>query len=369
MPFKRILKYLGIAIGSILVVAVVSALLYRWIARHNIERSLAIHFPDGIDSLEAVSIGGIDQWIEVRGQSVNNPILLFIHGGPGSAFMPIARAFQQPWEKYFTIVQWDQRGAGKTYTSNSKDVQRRTISMDRMNADTVDMVNYLRNRFQRDKIFVLGHSWGSIVGLTLAHDHPELLYAYIGVGQATDGWQNEAVLYKETLDEARRVHNDEATRQLAAIAPYPSANVTFRQVRIVRQWSGILIGPKADGDSVMGMQAILLAPEYSLLNDLDWFRGQLFSVDMLLPSMEKMNLADMGYDYRVPIFFWEGKHDPYTPSSLAKELFDRIRDPDKHFEWFENSGHFPFVEEPAKFTDALVHQALPLAHEGTQNGS
>jgi pimeloyl-ACP methyl ester carboxylesterase len=104
-----------------------------------------------------------------------------------------------------------------------------------------------------------------------------------------------------------------------------------------------------------------LAPEYSLLNDLDWFRGQFFSVDTLLSDLSQVNFANLGYDYRVPIFFLEGRHDPFTPSSVARDFFDKMNDPDKHFEWFENSGHFPFIEEPQRFTDALVQMVLPLA--------
>jgi pimeloyl-ACP methyl ester carboxylesterase len=113
----------------------------------------------------------------------------------------------------------------------------------------------------------------------------------------------------------------------------------------------------------MGLKTIFLAPEYSLMNDVDWMRGQLFSVNALLPELSKTDLADLGYDYHVPIFFLEGRHDPYTPASLAKELFDKINDTDKQFEWFENSGHFPFTEEPQKFTDALVQKIRPLASD------
>jgi proline iminopeptidase len=362
VSLKKVAKYLAIFVLLVVVVAASSAAIYRSLAQWKIARSRAIHSPDGIDSVERVSIGGIDQWIEVRGESVKNPILLFIHGGPGSAFMPIARIFQDPWEKYFTVVQWDQRGAGKTYTSNRKDVQRRTMNIERMHGDAIEMVNYLRKRFGRDKIFVLGHSWGSVLGLQLAHRHPELLYAYIGVGQATDALQNEAVLYRDTLDQARRTQNKEAIDQLTSIAPYPSQNITFHQIRVVREWSSSLIGPPDSGESSMGPQTIFLAPEYSLLNDLDWFRGQLFSVDVLLPELSKMSFADLGYDYRVPIFFLEGRHDPYTPSTLAKGFFDKINAPEKQFEWFENSGHFPFSEEPRKFTDVLVQKVLPLSH-------
>jgi len=365
VSIKRVLKYIGLVAVAAVAVTIVSVLGYRHFERRAIAQSRAIHTADGIDILAEVPIGGIGQWIEIRGESAKNPVLLFIHGGPGSAFMPVAREFQRPWEKYFTVVQWDQRGAGKTYRSNNRDAVRPTMNIERMHADTLEMVNYLRQRFGQDKIFVLGHSWGSILGLRLAHDHPELLHAYIGVGQAISSRDNETVLYQETLAEAQRTHNQKALKDLANIAPYPSANVTFQQIRVVRQWSGALIGPKGSDESWMGEKAIFLAPEYSLADDIGWFRGLFFSVDTLLPDLSKANFADLGYDYRGPIFFMEGKHDPYTPSSIAKDYFDKMNDPHKQFVWFENSGHFPFKEEAQKFTGALVQQVLPLAHNAS----
>src|SRR5215469_14948881 len=125
----KIFKFVGIAIGSVIVVLVSSALLYRKYLQHEVAEARVITSPSGIDSLEAVQIGGIQQWIEVRGQNVNNPILLFIHGGPGIAFIPLAGAWQASWERLFTVVQWDQRGAGKTYASNDKELQRRTMNI------------------------------------------------------------------------------------------------------------------------------------------------------------------------------------------------------------------------------------------------
>jgi proline iminopeptidase len=361
---KKTFKRLGQFAISAVLIALCTAAVYRYFERRAIAQKRALHTADGIDTLEEVRLGGIGQWIEIRGESAKNPVLLFIHGGPGSAFLPIARAFQGPWEKYFTVVQWDQRGAGKTYSSNSRDAVRPTMNIERMHADTLEMVNYLRKRLGQDKIFVLGHSWGSILGLRLAHDHPELLHAYIGVGQAVRSRENEAVLYQESLAEAQRTQNQKALKDLNRIAPYPSENVTFQQIRVVRQWSGALIGPKGTDESWMSETAIFLAPEYSLADDIGWFRGIFFSVDTLLGDLSKVDLTDVGYDYRVPIFFMEGKHDPYTPSSIAKDFFDKMNDPDKHFVWFENSGHFPFTEEAQKFTDTLVQQVLPLAHAG-----
>ena len=323
----------------------------------------AITSPDGVDTLDFVTIGGIGQWIEVRGESAKNPILLFLHGGPGTAFMPVARGFQGPWEKYFTVVQWDQRGAGKTYSSNSKDVMRSTMNVQRMNADTVEVVNYLRGRFHRDKIFVIGHSWGTVLGLQLAHDHPELLYAYAGAGEVVNMRANEEAGYRDALDAARRAQNQKAIQELTSVAPYPTAALEFRKIRIVREWEDTLLSPAAPDDSFAGPTAILAAPEYSLVNDVDWFRGQLFSIDVLLPELMKMDLSRMGYDFRVPVFFLEGRHDPFTSPVLAHEYFDRINAPEKQFVWFEKSGHFPFAGEPEKFTDFLVETMLPLASE------
>ena len=188
---KKTLKYGGIAIVCLIIVTLGFALLYRKYLQHKVSETRAIRSPNGIDSLEAVRIGDIDQWIEVRGQNVNNPILLFIHGGPGVAFIPMGSTFQDPWEKYFTVVQWDQRGAGKTYESNDKELQRRTMNLAQMEQDTVAVANYLRTRFKREKIFVVGHSWGSMLGLWLAHEHPEMVYAFVGTGQAVSMQQNE----------------------------------------------------------------------------------------------------------------------------------------------------------------------------------
>ena len=216
----KIFKYVGIAIGSVIAVLVSSALLYRKYLQHEVAEARAITSPSGIDSLEAVQIGGIQQWIEVRGQNVNNPILVFIHGGPGIAFMPMGSSFQDPWEKYFTVVQWDQRGAGKTYETNDKELLRRTMNVARMEHDAADVVNYLRNRFHREKIFIVGHSWGSMLGLWLAHEHPEWTYAFVGTGQAVSMQENEVAGYRIVLQTARDRHNELAIKELESVAPY-----------------------------------------------------------------------------------------------------------------------------------------------------
>ena len=209
---KKVVKYAGIGVVALAVVGAASALTYRKYLQHETPERRAIRSANGIDSLEAVSIGGIRQWIEVRGENVENPILLFIHGGPGIGFIPMGARFQGPWEKTFTVVEWDQRGAGKTYESNDRELQRRTMNVAQMEQDALDVANYLRQRFHRDKIFVVGHSWGSILGLELAHGHPEVMYAYVGTGQVVNMQKNEETAYRDAMEAARSAHNDAALR-------------------------------------------------------------------------------------------------------------------------------------------------------------
>ncbi len=367
---RKFLKYAGVTVACLIVIALASALLYRAYLKHEIAEERAITSPRGINILERVRIGGIDQWIEVRGQDVNNPILLFVHGGPGIPFMPFAGEFQGPWEKYFTVVQWDQRGAGKTYASNNTELQLRTMTVPRMEEDTLEVANYLRSRFHRQKIFVLGHSWGSILGLWLAHEHPEAVYAYVGVGQAINMRENERVAYEDTLQRARQKNNQEAIQQLKDLAPYPPATPDPGKMTIVRQWQRDLLGPPRGGipPGFFRPARILSAPEYSLMDEYGFFHGQTLSLQTMLPAVMQVDLSQLGRDFRVPIFFFEGRNDPYCRPSLVWDYSQQITAPQKAFIWFDNSGHFPFFEEQQKFTDELVHQVLPMAN-GAQAGN
>jgi len=364
---NKLLKYVGVAVACLVVVVLSSALLFRKYLQHKVAEERAITSPNGINSLEAVRIGGIDQWIELRGQDVSNPILLFIHGGPGIAFIPLAGAWQGSWERNFTVAQWDQRGAGKTYASNDKELQRRTMNLPKMEQDTLEVVNYLRNRFKREKILVLGHSWGSVLGLWLAHAHPELIYAYVGVGQVISTKQNEEVGYQDTLQEAHKRHNEQAIKDLESIAPYPPPNLDFGKMSILRDWERDLLGPPPSTpvftDIKKILSAVVSAPEYSLADAYAWFRGTSFSINILLPEVLKVDLHKLGFDFRVPVLFFEGRNDPYCPPSLIWEYSQTIKAPHKEFIWFDNSGHFPFFEEQQRFANELIQRVLPLAND------
>jgi pimeloyl-ACP methyl ester carboxylesterase len=231
------------------------------------------------------------------------------------------------------------------------------MNVPQMEEDTLDVVNYLRNRLQRKKIFVLGHSWGSVLGLWLAHEHPDIIYAYVGVGQVVNAQQNEKIAHQDALQAARVRHNEQAVKDLESSGG--------RADRQTQNWEAQLLGPPASVPEFLNIKrllsALVSAPEYSLADDYGFVRGQSFSLEILIPAVTKVDLNKLGSDFRVPIFFFEGRRDPYCRPSLIWEYSRTIKAPQKDFVWFENSGHFPFFEEQQKFSDELVRRVLPLA--------
>jgi len=320
--------------------------------------------PPGIEEARAVRIGGIDQWISVRGRDRRNPILLFIHGGPASTEMPVSWLYQSAWEDYFTVVQWDQRGAGKTYVANDPAVVEPTISKERMVADAEELVAWLRATYGKRRIFVMGHSWGSLVGLEVARRHPDWLHAYIGMGQMIYGRDNERLGYEWALQQARADHNDRAVAQLRALAPYPRADgtVTVDQILVQREWVihyGGLTWGRPDFD--YAQDAAKLSPDYSR-RELNPENGIGESLPRLLPAM-------VGYDVRgvtrmdCPVFIFAGRHDYETPSALATAWLAALQAPRKGLVEFENSAHMMELEEPGKVLVHLVNDVRPIAEE------
>jgi proline iminopeptidase len=324
--------------------------------------------PNGVEELLEIPIGGTKQWISVRGRDRRNPVLLMIHGGPASPEMPSSWFFQNGWEDYFTVVQWDQRGAGRSYSSNDPTSVRPTLSAARIVEDAGEVVQYLRARYRKDKVFVLGHSWGSLVGIMLAHRHPEWLHAYIGTGQMIDGNANERVGYANTLRAAEAAGNRRAVAELQAIAPYPEADGTLPidKINTERKWS-VLLGGLTHGRSSYDYyeRLFLLSPEYAERDVAAIDQGSALSLPSLLPVMARFDYSDV-VKFDCPILLFEGRHDDTTPGEIAAAWLARVEAPGKKLVWFENSAHMVMVEEPGRFLVHLVQDALPYAEAPQQ---
>jgi proline iminopeptidase len=318
--------------------------------------------PNGIERLEKVQIGGIPQWVLIRGVDRRNPVLVVFHGGPGYVDMPTSWWFGRGWEEYFTVVYWDQRAAGKTHLLTDPATIRPTLTVDRMVADAEELVAWVRKDLHKDKVFVLGHSWGSYPGILIAQRHPQWLHAYIGVGQLTNGPEGERRSWSDTLALARKAGNAQAERELQALAPYAanSAPMPIETILAERKWVARLGGTmayrtdnRADGDLVE------LSPDYTDEESLHAWDGNDFATPILLPQILSHDLGVKHLD--VPLVIFAGRYDTNVDCNVVAEWFARVTAPEKHFVWFEHSAHLPMTEEPGKFLISLVRYARPVA--------
>jgi len=318
--------------------------------------------PHGVQESFEVTLGGARQAVNVRGADRGNPILLFIHGGPGAVEMPIAWSFQRPWEDYFTVVQWDQRGAGKSWPLNDPAAIAPTMTLERYRDDAIELIDQLRARYGKRKVFLVGHSWGSAVGLAVALKRPDLLHAYIGMGQAIDWRENERVGMGWTLEEARRRGDTEAIAAIEALRPYPdSGPFTIDKADAWRKYSiryGALAAGRDNADFYYGVTH--LSPDYTPQDRQAWGKGSAFSVTTLWPRLADISFKDEAR-IDVPVFFFLGRHDYTVPAPIAADWLDHVRAPRKATVWFENSGHLMMIEEPGRVFAALLQYARLLA--------
>lgn len=310
---------------------------------------------NGIDETTIVEIGGTRQVVNIRGADKGNPVLLYIHGGPGSVEMPMAWSFQRPWEDFFTVVQWDQRGAGRSYALNDPSAIAPTLTFDRYRDDAIELSEQLRTRLGQDKVFVLGHSFGSAVGLAVAAKRPDLLHAYIGMGQLIDVKDNERVGMARTLEIARERGDEEAVRAIEALRPYPdSGPFTIEQADEWRKYAnryGSLAGQRPDADFYF--DSTKLCPLYTPQDRADWGTGSAFTVTTLWPRLADVSLAGLN-KLDVPVVLLLGRLDSTTPSQIAAVWLERLEAPSRTLCWFENSGHLPMFEEPGRTLAALL---------------
>ncbi len=365
MIFKN--KYLRWSLNTLIgIIAIFSLTIVVLLSWRNIEQNIVaerrvIDTENGIEIIEIAPIGGIKQSINIRGKNHHNPVLLFIHGGPGHVMMPFAHSFQDAWEDDFIVVQWDQRNAGKTYFLNDPIAVGKTMSVERMAEDLIEVSQYLIKRLGKKKIFILGHSWGSVIGVMAAKKHPELFHAYIGTGQVVSMTEGERLGYEQTLKLARDRNNKEAIAELDAIAPYP--NQKFDGIEIRSKWI-VQFGQSYFGESNLEgplVSKALYSPDYTL-SDLSYFVRRP-APNWFLNVMHDIDLRKIGYAFDIPIIFMIGTNEWQTPYPLARDYFEQIRAPYKNFIFFEKSSHFPFMSDPDKFVKVLKEELLPIARK------
>jgi pimeloyl-ACP methyl ester carboxylesterase len=319
-------------------------------------RDYTITSPNGINDARYVEIGGIQQWVTIRGEDRKNPVILFLHGGPGDATNPWTYAVFRPWHKYFTVVQWDQRGAGRTLGKNARSLAE-TITIDRMAQDGIELAQMLRKLLGQDRIILVGHSWGSILGIFMAKARPDLFCAFVGTGQVADPGNSYTMAYQALLAKAAALGEQGAIRELREVGPPPYSD--GRGYAVQRKWSNFFEG--ADVFIAAMFSLALGAPSYALRDVNDWLDGQDLSAERLVPQTRTLGPRALGGDFALPVFVIQGAEDFTTPTALAKSFVDSIRAPRKAFVAIEGGGHFAVFMRSSAFLRELVSRVRPLA--------
>ncbi|RKH98653.1 alpha/beta fold hydrolase [Corallococcus sp. AB038B] len=317
---------------------------------------------DGIEKAEAVRIGGIDQWISVRGRHKDNPLLLFLHGGPGFTALPTAYFYQGEWEEYFTVAHWDQRGAGKTYALNPPDKVKLTMTVDRMVADAEEVAAYLRKTYGKKRIVLVGHSWGTVLGVKLARMHPDWFDAYVGIGQGVDMPKNEALGYAATLAAAKADGNKKAIEDLESIAPFPDPKDPARTLANLHKERRWLMHYETHGwraPDWHGAEVWRYSPDVTDKDMQARDEGLDLSLAAFWAPITQLNLTKENR-FALPVVFFHGRHDRTTSAQLLDAWFATVQAPSKKLVWFEDSAHMVHEEEPGKVLVQLVQDVLPL---------
>jgi pimeloyl-ACP methyl ester carboxylesterase len=306
-----------------------------------------------------VRIGGIEQWITIEGDNGENPVVLFLHGGPGDADSPFADSLYRGWEREFTLVQWDQRGAGRTYTKNGPSIEP-TMTMDRMVQDGIEVAEFLAHHLHKPKIVVVGISWGSILGASMVHARPDLFYAYVGVAQMVNWIENVQASYTRVLELARRADDQPAIATLTAVGPPPWNAISkwpqFRKWQRAYQAKNVKVGPP----NMTRNPAYDSPDERAQYDEADDFSFIHFvGLDMSGP-LTHVDLSALGTDFEIPLFIVQGEQDLVAVPYLARAFLDRLTAPQKEFYLVPGAGHAPSSGGLSLILQILREEVRPL---------
>jgi pimeloyl-ACP methyl ester carboxylesterase len=320
---------------------------------------LAIDEPNGIDEAFFAAINGREEYVTIRGHDKANPPVLVLHGGPGFGNGPVAQRYQ-PYEKTYTLIQWDQPGTGRTFR-RAGDTIPSDLTVEDVVDDGIAVAELARKRLEVDKLIVLGHSWGTVVGIEMVTKRPDLFVAYVGTGQSTSLAARNDWVYERALRKARDTGDAEASATLERLGPWPYRNVDdYRAIRATKA--------KLDHDPPLWAPALfgaLFAPGYSIPDRLSFYRGTTASLRHFLgPNMDGPEVAvDLPANFTsfdVPIFIFQGEDDANTPAVLAKRYFDLISAPQKAYVPMAG-GHGVLLDDPEAFIAAMDRYVRPLA--------
>ena len=353
----------GYVISTVLVLLLLLAAglagLRRYRQRALRERAV-LPGPRSIAEGRFVTVGGGEQWLQIRGEDRDNPVLLVVHGGPGSPysiFTPVLR----DWEQHVTVVHWDRRGAGRTLGRNGTPASA-DLTFERLVDDGIEVAEFLRHHLHQDKIILMAGSMGTLIGIPMAKRRPELFSAYVGTDFYVNMVQNDALGYAGTLERVRAAGNTNAAAALEVIGADPRAwSVKDWGVRM--QWSmGTDPTPKSGFKLIFPL--LLTKPDYTLRDIRSWLKGFAATRDAMFAQFMQWDARALGTDFEIPFFLFQGASDVVTLTQPAVDYFAEVSAPDKALVLIDGASHFCAFTHPVPFLAALRHHVLPLTATG-----
>ncbi len=304
-----------------------------------------------VAELTRVEVGGRDLALMIRGRSTQNPVLLFLAGGPGGSELGAMRRHSEALEDDFVVVTFDQRGTGKSYDQLDP---TDTMTLAGAVADAVAVTNYLRDRFDQEKVYLVGQSWGTTLGVLAVQQHPELYRAYVGVGQMVSQAATDKIFYEDTLAWAREEGNTELVDTLEANGPPPYADVLDYEAALSYEMEVHPYDHSPNSEGSGQMSENLFVEEYTLLDQVHILGATLDVFSVLYPQLQDIDFRTQATTLDVPVHLAQGRHEAPGRQRLAQEWFEQLRAPSKELTYFETSGHRPLWEQPTQFHDLMT---------------
>lgn len=307
---------------------------------------------DSIAELIPIELNGRKQWISIRAENKNKPVLLFLAGGPGGTQLAAVRHELSELEKHFVVVGWDQPGSGKSYYAKAiKDITAETYIQDGR-----ELTKYLAKRFDQEKIYLVGESWGSALGIFLVDRYPESYHALIGTGQMIDFAETERIDYALAMEMAVDKNDTATVKKLEANGqpPYYGKNLTWKSAVYLNYLSSAMASNPAINNPGYNTLRDIFSPEYGILDKINFARGVINTYNNVYQQLYDIDLRTDYTSLDVPVYFFEGRYDINAPTSLVEEYYNVLDCPEKEIVWFEHSGHSPWINENSKFADELL---------------
>lgn len=349
-------------LAKVLLVLLITVLLVIVVARFSNYQKTKINTEQGVQESFYLELGGIEQYIQIRGEDTNNPVIIFLHGGPGFPLSFLSYYYQPYLESDYTFVCWDQRGSGRTYYNN--EVTQVDLTIEQLLADTDDLVEYIRDRFDKEKVIIMGQSWGTVLGTLYTMNYSDKVESYIGVGQVTDfdTGKIEAALTAKTLAETEGIESD-VTILMNEIERFSQAsNINEIDIQGTEKMIVTSLSYLKGSDEINPLKIMwlgLTSPDVSI-NDLRWFE-KASNTEIVFDLQENLinymyytfDIDTLDNHYDVPIYYISGGNDWITPYTMVETYYNNLVAPSKNMIIIDNTGHTPFLDQPERFADAV----------------